>query len=94
MDITNRSKLNVALSIVLIYMDWQKTLYPGLWCVLFIIIGLLIWIIKLVSLSDDPTFVYAYYGCAIAALVALCLLLVNVTKVITEGEPANPGMKK
>jgi hypothetical protein len=67
-------------------MDWQKTLYPGLWCILFIITGLLIWIIKLMSGSGDSVLVYAYYGCAVAALIALCFLIINVAKVITEGE--------
>ena len=65
-------------------MDWQKILYPGLWAILFIITGLLIWIVKLVSGYTDPVLIYAYYGCAVAALIALCLLVINVARVITE----------
>jgi len=65
-------------------MDWQKVLYPGLWCILFVIVGLQIWIIKVMSGSGDSVLKYVYYGCAIGALIALCLLIVNVAKVITE----------
>jgi hypothetical protein len=65
-------------------MDWQKTLYPGLWCILFVITGLLIWIIKLVGGYSDQALIYAYYGFAVAALIALCFLIINVAKVITE----------
>jgi hypothetical protein len=65
-------------------MDWQKTLYPGLWCILFMITGLLIWIVKLVGGYTDQIFIFAYYGCAVAALIALCFQIINVAKVITE----------
>jgi len=68
-------------------MDWQKTLYPGLWCMLFVITGLLIWIINLISGPSDQVLIYAYYGCAVAALIALCLLVINVARVITEEQP-------
>jgi len=69
-------------------MDWQKTLYPAQWCVIFVIVGLLIWLIKLVSGSNDQVLIFAYYACAVAALVSLCFLLIGVAKFITEGEPA------
>ena len=69
-----------------ISMDWQKTLYPGLWCMLFIIAGLLVWTIKIVSGYTDPVLAYAYYGCAIAALFALCFMFVKAAKVITDRE--------
>jgi hypothetical protein len=68
-------------------MDWQKTLYPGLWCILLVITGLLIWIIRLVSGYSDQVLIYAYYGCAVAALIALCFLVINVARVITEEQP-------
>jgi len=68
-------------------MDWQKTLYPGLWCILFVITGLLIWIIKIVTGSSDQVLIIGYYACAIAALIALCLLVINVARVITEEQP-------
>ena len=42
--------------------------------------------IRLVSSYTDPVLAYAYYGCAIAALVALCFLFVNIAKVITDRE--------
>jgi hypothetical protein len=65
-------------------MDWQKTLYPGLWCILFIITGLLIWIIKLISGSEDQFLIIMYYACFVASVIALCFLIINVAKVITE----------
>ena len=65
-------------------MDYQKTLYPGIWSMIFMIFGLQIWIIKLVGGYADSTLLYAYYGCSVAALIAFCFLIINVAKVITE----------
>ena len=64
-------------------MDWQKQLYPGLWCILFIITGLLIRIIKLISGSEDQEMIIVYYACFVASVVALCFLIINVATVIT-----------
>jgi hypothetical protein len=65
-------------------MDWQKQLYPGLWCILFIITGLLIRIINTVSGSYDPFLIIMYCACFVASVIALCFLIINVAKVITE----------
>jgi len=70
-------------------MDWQKQLYPGLWCMLFIIAGFQILIIKLISGSNDKFLIGMYYACAIAALVALCFLVINCVKCITEKQSGN-----
>jgi hypothetical protein len=69
-------------------MDWQKILYPGLWCMLFMIFGLQVWIVKMISGSVDQILIIGYYGCAVAALVALCFLVIGVAKFIAEGEPS------
>jgi len=65
----------------------KKTKYPGLWCILFVITGLLVIIIKLVSGSSDQVLIIGYYACAIAALIVLCFLIINVARVITEEQP-------
>jgi hypothetical protein len=70
-------------------MDWQKTLCPVQWCVLFIILGFLVRLIELASRSYNLVLFIAFYGCAIGALVALLLFVVNINKVINEmQEPA------
>lgn len=70
-------------------MDWQKTLCPVQWCVLFIILGFLVRLIELASGSYDLVLFIAYYGCAIAALVSLLFFVQNISKVISEmQEPA------
>ena len=73
-------------------MDWQKQLYPGLWCILFIITGLLIRIIKLISGSEDQEMIIVYYACFVASVVALCFLIINVATVITEGATRKRGL--
>jgi hypothetical protein len=51
------------------------------------IMGLLVCIIKMASGSNDQILIIGYYGCAVAALVALCFLIIGVAKFITEGKP-------
>jgi hypothetical protein len=65
-------------------MDLQKTLCPVQWCVLFIIMGFLVKLIELASGAYSLVLFIAYYGCIIAALIALLLFTVNITRVITE----------
>ena len=65
-------------------MDRQKILYFGLWCILLVITGFLIWIIKLVSGSSDQVLIIIYYGCAMAAVIALSLLILAVAKFKTK----------
>jgi membrane protease YdiL (CAAX protease family) len=68
-------------------MDWLKILYPGLWCILFVIAGLQIGNVTIISGPVNPVFTIAYYGCAIAALIALCFLIIRFAKIITEEKP-------
>ncbi len=65
-------------------MDRQKIIYFGLWCILLVITGFLIWIIKLVSGSSDQVLIIIYYGCAMAVVIALCLLILAVAKFKTK----------
>ncbi|MCX6700822.1 MAG: hypothetical protein NTV68_13040 [Methanomicrobiales archaeon] len=48
------------------------------------ITGFLIWIVKLVSGSSDQVLIIIYYGCAMAAVIALCLLILAVATVKTK----------
>jgi tetratricopeptide (TPR) repeat protein len=57
---------------------WHDLLYPGEWCVRFVIIGLLL------SLVDNPVFSIMYYTCVIAALIALVFLLAGVVRFIRQ----------
>jgi hypothetical protein len=68
-------------------MDLQKTLCPVQWCVLFIILGFLVKLIELASGSYNPVLFIAYYGCIIAALIALLLFAINITREIAEIQP-------
>lgn len=65
--------------------DWRELLYPGEWSVRFVLIGLI------TSVSDKPVFVFMYYTCAIAALVALVFLLYGLVKHATRRHPHGPG---
>lgn len=65
-------------------MDWQKTLCPVQWCILFITLGFFVRLIELASGSYNLVLFIAYYGCAIAALIALLQFVKNINKVITE----------
>jgi len=49
--------------------EWQDLLYPGEWCLRFVIVGLI------ASLSDAPVFVALYYISVVAALVAMVVML-------------------
>jgi hypothetical protein len=51
-----------------------KILYPGLWCILFIITGLLIRIIKLMTGSEDQEMTIVIYACFVASAIALCFM--------------------
>jgi len=68
-------------------MDLQNALCPVQWCVLFIILGFLVKLIDLASGSYNPVLFIAYYGCIIAALIALLLFTINITRVISEIQP-------
>jgi hypothetical protein len=65
-------------------MDWQKKLYPGIWCMLFIIAGFQIWIVKLLAYPGNQIIMIMYYVCVVAAVISLCLLFFNVAREITE----------
>jgi hypothetical protein len=68
-------------------MDLQNTLYPVQWCILFIILGFLVKLIELASGSYSQVLFIAYYGSIIAALIALLLFTINITRVLTEIQP-------
>ena len=53
---------------------WRELLYPGEWSVWFVLVGLL------ASLSDKPVFIFMYYICAVAALVAMGFLLLGIAR--------------
>jgi hypothetical protein len=65
-------------------MDFKETFYPGLWCMIFMMCGLLILIIKVTFGSDEPVLMYAYYGFGVATLIALCFLVMNVAKSVAD----------
>lgn len=67
-----------------IIMDWQNKLTLGPWSILFVITGLLIWIIKIVSGSSNQVLIIGYYACAVAALICVLFPGINVAKIITE----------
>jgi tetratricopeptide (TPR) repeat protein len=65
--------------------DWQGLLYPGEWCIRFVLVGLI------ASVSDKPVFVFLYYICAIAALIAMVFLIFGLVKHLL-GRPSRvPG---
>jgi len=49
-----------------------------------VITGLLIRIIKLMTGFSNPEMIFMYWACFVASVVALCFLIVNVARVITE----------
>lgn len=65
--------------------DWRELLYPGEWSMMFVLVGLI------TSVSDQPVFIFMYYTCAIAALIALGFLIFGLLKHI-KGRPSRvPG---
>lgn len=54
--------------------DWHALLYPGEWSIRFVIVGLL------ASAYENPVFVFIYYTCAVAAVVAMVFLLAGLVK--------------
>jgi tetratricopeptide (TPR) repeat protein len=54
--------------------EWRELLYPGEWCIWFVLVGLL------TSASDNPVLMFMYYTSAIAALVTLGFLLFGLVK--------------
>jgi len=65
--------------------DWRELLYPGEWSVRFVLVGLL------VSVSDKPVFIFMYYTCAIAALIALAFLLLGLVQHVKRRHSGVPG---
>jgi hypothetical protein len=57
-------------------------LNPLTWTTRFVVVGLLIWTIKIVSGSNNPALIAGYYLCAIAAMISLCLFVAGVVKFI------------
>ena len=51
---------------------------------MIVITGLLIWIVKIISGSSDQVLIIIYYGCAMAAVIALSLLILAVAKFKTK----------
>ena len=66
-------------------MDRDQILYFGMWCILLVIIGFLIWIIKFISGSSNQVLMIMYYGCAMVTVIALCLLFFTIAKFKTIG---------
>jgi tetratricopeptide (TPR) repeat protein len=64
--------------------NWRDLLYPGEWSVRFVLVGLI------TSVSDQPVFIFMYYTCAIAALVALGFLLLGLVKHVKGLHPPIP----
>jgi hypothetical protein len=67
-------------------MDWREILTPAEWCVRFVIVGLLIWIIKLIAGIDNFLLLFCYYACSVAALVCLLILIIRLVKMITRNQ--------
>ncbi len=65
---------------------WRELLYPGEWSVRFVLIGLL------ASLSEKPIFMFLYYVCAAAALVAMGFLLLGIARYIGQERSRVPAI--